>query len=123
MIEETVKNEPSVGTIPAINSTYWYVRANMISHNFTVHDTTWTGGMSDVFRLTKGNVFLNEEDAYELATDLNDRMYGLRLAVLDARQQQMMAEQMKKQQEVKSLETDGGNKSKKEKSVHPDIIA
>lgn len=78
--------EPELGSVPEIKTQYWYVRSNYIGENFTVTEAEWVGGISDLYRLTKGNVYLSREEAEKVMMMLNDRLDRLKSITADAKQ-------------------------------------
>lgn len=142
-MKETVKVEPGIGSVPVIKTQYWYVRSNYMQDHFVVQETEWVGGISDLFRLAKGNVYLTEKEANEVATTLNDRLDSLKSISENARQMEMLLEEKARKKaeaaERKRLREESkrsldqkereqqyeNNKKKREakkKSPHPDII-
>lgn len=142
-MKETVKVEPGIGSVPVIKTQYWYVRSNYMQDHFVVQETEWVGGISDLFRLAKGNVYLTEKEANEVATTLNDRLDSLKSISENARQREMlleekarkkaeaaerkrMREESKRSLDQKEREHQYENNKKKreakKKSPHPDII-
>lgn len=142
-MKETVKVEPGIGSVPVIKTQYWYVRSNYMQDHFVVQETEWVGGISDLFRLAKGNVYLTEKEANEVATTLNDRLDSLKSISENARQREMLLEEKARKKaeaaERKRLREENkrsldqkerehqyeNNKKKREakkKSPHPDII-
>lgn len=142
-MKETVKVEPGIGSVPEINTQYWYIRSNYMQDHFVVQETEWVGGISDLFRLAKGNVYLTEKEANEVATTLNDRLDSLKSISENARQREMLLEEKARKKaeaaERKRLREESkrsldqkereqqyeNNKKKREakkKSPHPDII-
>lgn len=142
-MKETVKVEPCIGSVPVIKTQYWYVRSNYMQDHFVVQETEWVGGISDLFRLAKGNVYLTEKEANEVATTLNDRLDSLKSISENARQREMLLEEKARKKaeaaERKRLREESkrsldqkereqqyeNNKKKREakkKSPHPDII-
>lgn len=142
-MKETVKVEPGIGSVPVIKTQYWYVRSNYMQNHFVVQETEWVGGISDLFRLAKGNVYLTEKEANEVATTLNDRLDSLKSISENARQREMLLEEKARKKaeaaERKRLREESkrsldqkereqqyeNNKKKREakkKSPHPDII-
>ncbi len=142
-MKETVKVEPGIGSVPVIKTQYWYVRSNYMQDHFVVQETEWVGGISDLFRLAKGNVYLTEKEANEVATTLNDRLDSLKSISENARQREMLLEEKARKKaeaaERKRLREESkrsldqkereqqyeNNKKKREakkKSPHPDII-
>lgn len=142
-MKETVKVEPGIGSVPVIKTQYWYVRSNYMQDHFVVQETEWVGGISDLFRLAKGNVYLTEKEANEVATTLNDRLDSLKSISENARQREMlleekarkkaeaaerkrMREESKRSLDQKEREQQYENNKKKreakKKSPHPDII-
>lgn len=142
-MKETVKVEPGIGSVPVIKTQYWYVRSNYMQDHFVVQETEWVGGISDLFRLAKGNVYLTEKEANEVATTLNDRLDSLKSISENARQREMLLEEKARKKaeaaERKRLREESkrsldqkereqqyeNNKKKREakkKGPHPDII-
>ncbi len=141
-MKEKVKVEPEVGLIPQPKTMYWYVRACMQTHRFKVMECEWIGGMSDLLRLAKGNVFLEKDDAESLCYQLNCRLEMLSRACEDAHQKEQIEEEKNRKKaesaerkrirdlEKKKLDKEAKKKAilkaefdkKKKKSPHPDII-
>lgn len=91
--EAQVNIEPELGSIPAKGTKVWYIRANMIAHKFLVIETEWIGGVSDLLRMAKGNVFLSEEEANEVESQLNSRLEKLKKITQSAEFKQKLAEE------------------------------
>ena len=142
-MKETVKVEPGIGSVPVIKTQYWYVRSNYMQDHFVVQETEWVGGISDLFRLAKGNVYLTEKEANEVATTLNDRLDSLKSISENARQREMLLEEkarkkaeaaerkrlreeskrsLDQKEREQQYENNKKKRKKKKKSPHPDII-
>ena len=141
-MKEKVKVEPEVGLIPQPKTMYWYVRSCMQTHRFKVMECEWIGGMSDLLRLAKGNVYLKKEDAESLCHQLNCRLEMLTRACENAHQKEQLEEDKARKKaeaaerkrirdlEKKKLDKEAKKKAilqaefskKKKKSPHPDII-
>lgn len=143
-----VKVEPSVGPIPEIKTTYYYVQSSLQDNgSFRVNETTWTGSMSDSLRLAKGNVYLSQNAADVVCLMLNERLLSIQDTISGKRQgQTLKEEQARKKEEAaerKRLREEEKAKGKPEltskeraivykrnkekraiakKSPHPDII-
>lgn len=74
MTETNIKVEPDLGGVPEIGTQYFYIRGCMTSHSFRVTETMWIGGMSDIMRLAKGNLYLTQKGANMVCMQLNERM-------------------------------------------------
>lgn len=142
MKKKEVKVEPGLGSIPEIKTTYWYVRSNMMTMDFVLVETEWVGSFSDLFRLTKGNVYLDKNEAISVQNMLNDRLYKLRDKCADEKQKERLAAELAQKKleaaerkrirdlEKKKLDKEAKKKAilkaefdkKKKKSPHPDII-
>ena len=92
MKETKLNIEPEVGSIPEKGTKVWYIRANMISHKFLVAECTWIGGVSDLLRMAKGNVFFSEEEANEVESQLNSRLEKLKEITQSAEFKKKLAE-------------------------------
>lgn len=148
MKENQISIEPELGSIPTKGTTYWYLRSNMVVHKFIIIETEWIGGVSDLLRLAKGNVFLSQNDVNEAEYQLNQRLemlkaitqteeYKKKLAEEEARRNAEL-EERKRQREKKNTLPDAPQKGKysqinreraikyearrKKKSPHPDIV-
>lgn len=136
--------ELQLGSIPAKGTHVWYIRANMISHKFVVVETQWIGGVSDLLRMAKGNVFFSTEEANEVEGQLNSRLGKLKeitrsieferkLAEDAARKKAEFEERKRKREEARakkenqtlpSRELAAKHEAKKKIDfLHPDIIA
>lgn len=93
MKETNLNIEPELGSIPQKGTKVWYVRANMIAHKFIVVETEWIGGVSDLLRMAKGNVFFSEEEANEVESQLNSRLEKLKEITQSAEFKQKLAEE------------------------------
>lgn len=140
MKKKEVKVEPGLGSIPEIKTTYWYVRSNMMTMDFVLIETEWVGSFSDLFRLTKGNVYLDYNEAISVQNMLNDRLYKLRDKCADEKQKERLAAELAqkkleaaerkrlREEEKKKLSQSEraimyeNNKKKRKKSPHPDVI-
>lgn len=91
-----VKVEPLVGSIPEIKTQYWYIRSNMISHNFVIVEAMWYGNMSDSLRLTKGNVYLSLKEAEDVCEQLNNRLDMIRDTIDSEHQKQRLREEIER---------------------------
>ena len=74
------KKELSV--IPNKGDKYYYVFSSMSTFMFEVRDTDWCGNMSDKFRLVKGNVFIDRNEAVDLAREMNDYLAEINKTVI-----------------------------------------
>lgn len=136
--------EPELGSIPAKGTRVWYIRANMISHKFVVVETQWIGGVSDLLRMAKGNVFFSAEEANEVESLLNSRLEKLKeitqsiefkrkLAEDAARKKAEFEERKRKREEARTQKENQTPSSrelavkyeakKKRDFLHPDVIA
>lgn len=111
MSEEKVKIEPDYGSVPEKGTTYFYVRSCMQTHRFKVYETQWFGGMSDVLRLAKGNLYFTQKEANAIMLQLNVRVDKL-AAILG---QQKVLEERKREQERIKAELEEKNKKKEKK--------
>lgn len=93
MKETKLNIEPELGSIPAKGTKVWYIRANMIAHKFLVIETEWIGGVSDLLRMAKGNVFFSEKEANEAESRLNSRLEKLKEITQSAEFKQKLAEE------------------------------
>jgi len=93
MKETKLNIEPELGSIPAKGTKVWYIRANMIAHKFLVIETEWIGGVSDLLRMAKGNVFFSEQEANEVESQLNSRLEKLKEITQSAEFKQKLAEE------------------------------
>ena len=93
MKETKLNIEPELGSIPAKGTKVWYIRANMIAHKFIVVETEWIGGVSDLLRMAKGNVFFSEKEANEVESQLNSRLEKLKEITQSAEFKQKLAEE------------------------------
>ena len=93
MKENQFSVEPGLGSIPAKGTKVWYIRANMIAHKFLVIETEWIGGVSDLLRMAKGNVFFSEKEANEVESQLNSRLEKLKEITQSAEFKQKLAEE------------------------------
>lgn len=93
MKETKLNIEPELGSIPAEGTKVWYIRANMIAHKFIVVETEWIGGVSDLLRMAKGNVFFSEKEANEVESQLNSRLERLKEITQSAEFKQKLAEE------------------------------
>ena len=93
MKETKLNIEPELGSIPAKGTKVWYIRANMIAHKFIVVETEWIGGVSDLLRMAKGNVFFSEKEANEFESQLNSRLEKLKEITQSAEFKQKLAEE------------------------------
>ena len=93
MKETKLNIEPELGSIPAKGTKVWYIRANMIAHKFLVVETEWIGGVSDLLRMAKGNVFFSEKEANEAESRLNSRLEKLKEITQSAEFKQKLAEE------------------------------
>lgn len=110
MKETKLNIEPELGSIPAKGTKVWYIRANMIAHKFIVVETEWIGGVSDLLRMAKGNMFFSWKEANELETQLNERLEKLKALTLteeykkkladDAAKKKAESEERKRQREA-----------------------
>lgn len=133
--------EPELGSVPEIKTQYWYVRSNYLGENFTVTETEWVGGISDLYRLTKGNVYLSRKEAEKVMMMLNDRLDRLKSITANARQKERLAESIarkkaeaaerkrlresKRSLDQKEREQQYENNKKRraqKESPHPDVI-
>ena len=134
--------EPELGSVPEIKTQYWYVRSNYIGENFTVTEAEWVGGISDLYRLTKGNVYLSRKEAEKVMMMFNDRLDRLKSITADAKQKERLAESIarkkaeaaerkrlreesKRSLDQKEREQQYENNKKKmaeKESPHPDVI-
>lgn len=74
----TKKVAKSNSPLPAKGSTYYYIRACMQRGEFIATETKWYGGMSDKFRLVKGNFYESLHEAQADAVYLNRGLEELR---------------------------------------------
>ena len=93
MKETKLNIEPELGSIPAKGTKVWYIRANMIAHKFIVVETEWIGGVSDLLRMAKGNVFFSEKEANKVESQLNSRLEKLKEITQSAEFKQKLAEE------------------------------
>ena len=100
MKETKLNIEPELGSIPAKGTKVWYIRANMIAHKFLVVETEWIGGVSDLLRMAKGNVFFSEEEANEVESQLNSRLEKLKEITQSAEFKQKLAEEAARKKAV-----------------------
>jgi len=141
-MKKQVKVEPDLGLIPEIKTQYWYVRSSMMTMDFVLVETEWIGSFSDLFRLAKGNVYLDRNEAISVQNMLNDRLYELRDKCADEKQKERLAAELERKKleaaERKRLREESAKKpkkklsreekakqyenNKKKKSPHPDII-
>lgn len=92
--------EPGLGSIPVKGTKCWYVRSNMIAHKFIVQEAEWIGGVSDLLRMAKGNMFFSWKEANELETQLNERLEKLKaLTQTDEYKQKLADDEAKKKAE------------------------
>ena len=146
MKEKKVKVESDLGSIPEIKTNYWHIRSGYYApFIFVLCEEQWIGSMSDLYRLAKGNVYLNRDEAEEALDILNSRLERLKLQVLNARQEERLAEEKarkkaeaaerkrlrdeengkekkKLSQKEKAAQYESGKKKRVKKSPHPDII-
>ncbi len=94
MKENQFSVEPGLGSIPAKGTKVWYVRSNMIAHKFIVQEAEWIGGVSDLLRMAKGNVFFTEQEANEVERQLNARLEKLKKIVQSDEFKQKQAEEI-----------------------------
>lgn len=132
--------ETEKGAIPEIKTTYWYLRSNTMTNDFVIVETEWIGGISDLFRLAKCNVYLDKNDAIEAQRLFNERLSELVDLCADAKQKERLKEEadkkkqaaaekkrereknlIKKPTRIELAERYEQNKKKK-KSPHPDIV-
>lgn len=100
MKENQFSVEPGLGSIPAKGTKCWYVRSNMIAHKFIVQEAEWIGGVSDLLRMAKGNMFFSWKEANELETQLNERLEKLKaLTQTDEYKQKLADDEAKKKAE------------------------
>lgn len=92
MKETKLNIEPELGSIPSKGTKVWYIHANMVAHKFLVIETEWIGGVSDLLRMAKGNVFFSEEEANEVESQLNSRLEKLKEITQSAEYKQKLAE-------------------------------
>lgn len=145
------KIDPELGLIPRVGQKYWYIWSCMQIFKFKVNEASWFGGMTDLLRFAKGNVYLNRMEADNVETALNDRLHKLKKNVADSRikaklleeEKAKLAEEKKRKAEEKKCEqkpkqakpkrrkltekekAEQYEKNKKrriKKSPHPDII-
>ena len=137
------KVDPDLGSIPEIKTQYWYVRSCYYKpYGFVLVEEEWTGNTSDLYRLARGNVFLDYKEAVKYNNMLNDRFEKLNRMTLDARQKEKLAEEAARKKaeaaERKRLREEEkkkkklsqseraimyeNNKKKRKKSPHPDVI-
>lgn len=93
MKETNLNIEPELGSIPQKGTKVWYIRANMIAHKFIVVETEWIGGVSDLLRMAKGNVFFSEKEANEVERQLNSRLEKLKEITQSVEFKQKLAEE------------------------------
>ena len=136
------KQEPNIGSIPENKTPYFYVFSCMVTHQFTVKETTWIDGISDMLRLAKGNVFLTNREAQQVCFALNERLFKISSLINNQHQKQRIEqdaarrkeEEEKRKAERKKIkystmqladiyEKNKKKREKKKKSAHPDIIA
>lgn len=137
-----VKVDPDLGAIPEIKQTYWYVRSCYYKpFGFVLIEEEWTGSTSDLYRLTKGNVYLDKAEADKVVFMLNQRFEQLQQMSVDARQKERLAEEAAKkkaeaaerkrlrEEEKKKKKLSQSDKAKqyennkkRKKSPHPDIV-
>lgn len=151
MKEQEVKVEPAVGLIPEPKTMYWYIRSNMISHDFKVIEAEWIGGVSDALRLAKGNVYLRRDEADSVCLQLNNRLRTILDTIDGQRQKERIAEEAARKKEeaakrkaerdkqvqklteedkklreerihYRALRYEANKKRRNEKNSHPDII-
>lgn len=146
MKEKKVKVESDLGSIPEIKTIYWYIRSGYYApFIFVLCEEEWTGSTSDLYRLAKGNVYLNRDEAEETLDILNSRLERLKLQALNARQEERLAEEKARKkaeaaerkrlreeengkekkkltQKEKAAQYESGKKKRAKKSPHPDII-
>lgn len=145
MKEKKVKVEPDLGAIPQTKTTYWYIRSGYYKpFAFDLFEEVWCGSISDLYRLAKGNVYLDRKEAEKTLDILNSRLEKLRLQAVEARLKECLAEEeaksevetsghkalhekKKKHLTVKEKAEQYENNKKKRvarnKSPHPDIIS
>jgi hypothetical protein len=92
MKENQFSIEPDLGSIPAKGTTCWYIRANMVAHKFVIQETEWVGGVSDLLRMAKGNMFFSLEEANEVETQLNERLEKFKAITQTAEFKQKLAD-------------------------------
>lgn len=121
-MKETVKVEPGIGSVPVIKTQYWYVRSNYMQDHFVVQETEWVGGISDLFRLAKGNVYLNREEAEKVCDQLNNRLDKIRYTIDSKHQQCKLKEEAeRKKREAAERKAEREKKeAKKKKAVLSD---
>lgn len=144
MKETNLNIEPELGSIPQKGTKMWYIRANMIAHKFIVQETKWIGGVSDLLRMAKGNVFFSEQEANEVESQLNSRLEKLKEITRSTEFKQKLAEEAdrkkaeaeeRKRKREEAIAKKGNQTlssreraikyeaKKKRDSLHPDIIA
>lgn len=126
------KVEPDLGSIPGKGTTYWYVRSCMLTHKFKVWETQFFGGIGDMLRLAKGNVYFCVEEAEKIAYLLNQRLGCLLKVVAENKakierekeRERIKSELAKKKKEAKppTLKKEKLIKIKPKKRIHPDIL-
>lgn len=127
------KVEPDLGLIPEKGTTYWYVRSCMLTHRFKVWEAEFFGGMGDMLRLAKGNIYFNVEEAEKIALLMNKRLDCLLKVINDKREEierekkleRAKAELAKKKKEIKTQTPPKKEKQikiKPKKRIHPDIL-
>lgn len=58
---------------------YFYIFANGNTHRFEVRETKWIGGISDQFRLAKGNAFQYTKSAQAVCNQMNEVLEWLKV--------------------------------------------
>ena len=126
------KVEPDLGSIPEKGTTYWYVRSCMLTHRFKVWETQFFGGIGDMLRIAKGNVYFCVEEAEKIAYLLNQRLDCLLKVVAENKakierekeRERIKSELAKKKKEAKppTPKKEKLIKIKPKKRIHPDIL-
>ena len=70
--------------VPKKGEHYLYIFASMVSHRFEIRETVWFGGFSDIFRLAKGNVFTQKEDAEDTLKYMNNHLDEVLLSYIES---------------------------------------
>ena len=92
-MKEKFSVEPGIGSVPDIKTQYWFVRSNYINDRFVTVEAEWVGGISDLFRLAKGNVYLSEEEANNVMLMMNKRLESIRSISENAMQREKLEEE------------------------------
>ncbi len=60
--------------LPEMKTTYWYIRAAVTTAGFVVVEAQWMNWKSDVLRLVRGNMYLDQRHAMSDCKKLNNQL-------------------------------------------------